>query len=128
MIAHDEVHVTRNAHRTIVAQIFVLRRHVWFRERLAIHINGATANLHDLVGQRNDALDERFAAIEWIPEDNYVAALNRLKPINKLVDEDALLVGKERRHAGAFHFNWLIEEHDDDQRKANGDEQITRPH
>src|SRR5882757_11404198 len=122
MIAHDEVHVTRNAHRTIVAQIFVLRRDVWFRERLPVHVNDAAANLYDLVGQRNDALDERLAAIEWIPEDNHVAALNRLKPINKLVDEDALLVGKQRRHAGAFHFNRLIEEHDDDERKPDGDE------
>src|SRR6266566_4070636 len=102
MIAHDEVHVTRNAHRTIVAQIFVLRRDVWFRERLAVHINDAAANLYHFVGQRNDAFDERLAAIERIPEYDHVATLNRLKPVNKLVDEDALLIGEQWRHAGAF--------------------------
>src|SRR6266704_7017889 len=124
MIAHDEVHVTRNSYRTIVAQVFVLRWNVWFRERLAVHINDAAANLYHFVGQRNDAFDERLAAIERIPEDNHVAALNRLKPINKLVDEDALLVGEQRRHAGAFHFDRLIQENDDDEREADGDEQI----
>jgi len=55
---------------------------------------------------------------EWsrrIPEDNHVAAVNGLEAVDKFVDEDALLVGEERRHAGAFDFDRLVQEDNDDE-------------
>jgi len=60
-------------------------------------------------------------------ENDDVAALDGLKAVNKFVDEDAFLVGEQRGHAGAFDFYRLIEEDYDDQRQADGDEQIARP-
>ena len=62
--------------------------------------------------------------IQRIPEDHHVAALNRLKAIDKFIDEDPLLVGEQRRHAGAFDFYGLVEKDDDDQGEADGNEQI----
>ncbi len=53
--------------------------------------------------------------------------MDGFKPVNKLVDEDALLVGEKRRHAGAFDFHRLIEKHDDDEGKTDGNEQVAGP-
>src|SRR5271154_4178368 len=65
--------------------------------------------------------------VEWIPENDDIAPLNGFEAINEFIDEDAFLVGKQRSHARAFHFHWLIEENDDDEGKANGDEKVARP-
>src|SRR5882724_4729441 len=127
MVAHHKIHIARDAHRPVVAQVLILRRNVGLRKRLAIHIDDAAANLYDFIGQRDDALDERFAAVQRIPENDHVTALNRLKAVHKFIDEDAFLIGKERRHAGAFDFHRLIEKNDDDEGEPNGDEKIARP-
>ena len=127
MIAHHEIIITWHAQRAEVAEVLVLRRHVRLGQGFAINIHDSLANLDYLSGQADHALDERFCAVQRIPEDDHVAALDGLKAIHKFVDEDAFLVGKQRSHAGAFDFYRLIEEDDDDQRQADGDEQIARP-
>src|SRR5262245_36914290 len=113
MIAHHKVAVIGNLCRGEVAQVFVLLRNVWLGERHTIHIYNSFADFHHLARQADDTLDERLRAIEWIPEDDYVAALDGLETVDKLVDEDALLVGEERRHAGALDLHRLVEEDDD---------------
>ena len=90
-------------------------------------VDDALANFHGFAGQADDALDEGFGAVQRIPEDDDVAALDGLEAVDKFVDEDALLVGEQRRHAGAFDFHGLVQEDDDDQREADGDEQVARP-
>jgi hypothetical protein len=127
VVAHHKIAVARHTLRAEVAEVLVLRRHIRLGQRLAINIHDSLANLDHLAGQADHALDERFCAIQRIPEDDHVAAFDGLEAIDKLIDEDALLIGEQRGHAGAFDLYGLIEEHDDDQRQADGDEQIARP-
>src|SRR5579862_186701 len=127
MIAHHKVAVIGHLCRREVAQVFVLRRNVWLGERHTIHIHNSFANFYHLAGQADDALDERLGAVQWIPKDDHVAALDGLEPVDKLVDEDALLVGEERSHAGAFDLHRLIQEDDDDERQADCDQEIAGP-
>src|SRR5260370_34177644 len=127
VIAHHKIILARHAHGTKVAQVLVLRRHVRLSERRAINIHDSLTNFDDLAWQSNDTLDKGFCGVQRIPEDNYVAALDRLEAVNELVDEDALLVGEQRRHAGAFDFYRLVEGHHDDQRQSAGDKEVARP-
>ena len=53
--------------------------------------------------------------------------MDRLEPVYKLVDKNALLVGEQRCHAGAFNLYRLVEKNDDDQRKTDGDQQVACP-
>src|SRR5690242_16728661 len=65
--------------------------------------------------------------VERIPEHHDIAALDWLEAVNKLIDEDALLIGKERSHAGAFDFYRLVEENDNDQCEADSDQKVACP-
>ena len=94
---------------------------------MAVYIDDALPNLDLLARQTDHALDEGFRAVQGIPENDDVAALDRLEAIDEFVDENALLIGKQRRHAGAFDFHGLIEENDDDESEADGDQEIARP-
>src|SRR5260370_17535405 len=127
VIAHHKIILARHAHGAEVAQVLILRRNVRLGERRAINIHDSLTNFDDLPGQADDALDKGFCAVQRIPEDDYVAALDGLKALNKLVYEHALLVGEQRRPAGAFDLYGLVEEHDDDQRQYDGDELVARP-
>ncbi len=114
VIAHHKIIVTRHAQRAEIAEVLVLRRHVRFGERLAINIHDSLTNLDHLSGQADYALDERFCAVQRIPEDDHVSALDGLKAIDKFVDKDSFLVGEQRGHAGAFDLHGLVQEDDDD--------------
>ena len=127
VIAHDEIAVFGDAERAVVAHVFVLRRDVRLVDGAAVDINDALANFDILAGQTDDAFDERFRMVKRIPENNDIASLNRLEAIDKFIDKDALLVGEQGRHAGAFDFHGLVQEDDDDQRESDGDEQVARP-
>jgi len=127
VISHDEVHVLGDADGAVVAHVLVLCGNVRLVDGAPVNIDNALANLDILSRQPDNALDERFRMVERIPEDDDVAALDGLEPIHKFVDEDALLIGQERSHAGAFDFYRLIEEDDDDERQANSDEKVAGP-
>jgi hypothetical protein len=121
VIAHDEIIAPSNFDRAKIAHVGVLGRHVRLGNRVTVDIHDAPANLYSLTGQTNDALDKRFRAIQGIPEHNDIAANNGLEPVHELVNEDALLIGKKRRHARAFDFDGLIQENNDDKRQTDGD-------
>src|SRR5215469_15992403 len=127
MIAHNKVAVGRNPGRGIVADIGILWRNVGLRNFMAIDVDNATTNLDGFSGKGDDALNKGFGTIKGIPEYDDIASIDGLKTVDELIDEDALLIGEERGHAGAFDFYGLIEEDDDDQREANGDEQVASP-
>jgi len=127
VVAHDEIAVLGDAEWAVVAHVFILRRDVRLVDGAAVDIDDALANLDIFSRKTDDAFDERFRMIERIPENNNIAALNRLEAVDKFIDEDALLIGEERRHAGAFDFNRLIEENDDDESEADGDEEVAGP-
>src|SRR5260370_24927411 len=92
VIAHHKITVALHAQRAEVAQVLILRRNVRLSERRAINIHDSLTNFDDLAGQADDALDKGFCAVQRIPEDDYVAALDGLEAVNELVDENALLV------------------------------------
>src|SRR2546423_7506603 len=127
VVAHHKIHVSRHANRAIVAHVFVLRRDIGFRQWSSVNINNSLANLNGLARQAHHALDKGLRAVQGVPKHNYVAPLDGLKAVYKLVDEDALLVREQRRHAGAFDLNGLIQEDDNDQSETDGNEQIARP-
>ena len=127
MITHHKVAVLSDFGGGKVGQIFVLRRHVWLGERHTVHVYDSFADFHHFARQRDDALDERLRTVQRIPEDDNISALDGLETVDKFVNEDALLIGEQRRHAGAFDLHGLIEEDDDDESEADRDEQIASP-
>lgn len=127
VVPHNEIAVLGDAEWAVVAHVFVLRGDVRFVDSAAVDVDDALANLDIFAGQTDDAFDERFRMVERIPENDDIAALNRLEAIDKFVNEDALLIGEERRHARAFDFDRLIEKNDDDESKADGDKKVAGP-
>src|SRR6266403_5716220 len=127
VVDHDEIAVLGHAHRTEIAEVLVLRRHVRLGNNFIVDVDRAAADLHGFTGQSDDALDKGLRAVQRIPKDHDVAALDGLKTVDKFVDEDALLVGEQRRHAGASDFHGLVQEDDDDERQADGDKKVAGP-
>src|ERR1700737_1329429 len=60
-------------------------------------------------------------------KDDDVAALDRLQLVNKLIDEDSLLVLETGKHAGAFDANRLIKEDDKEGGKKHRQKQVASP-
>src|SRR5271155_5498590 len=121
VVAHDEKTVRGKRERRVARAIEIICRDVRLHQLLAIHIETPGANFDRVSRQAHHPLDEGFRAVERIPEDDYIAALDRLKSVHELIDENALLIAQERRHAGAFDFYRLIKKDDDDEREAEGD-------
>ena len=95
VVTHDEVAVFGDTDRPKIAHILVLRRDVRLIDRPPIDIHDALPNLNIFAGQADDALNERFRVVQRIPENHDIAPLNGLKPIDKFVDENTLLVRQE---------------------------------
>src|ERR1700722_997757 len=127
MVAHDKILTLRNLRGRIGPEIFRLRRNIRLRQEFAVQINLPLANFDRIIRQTDDALDERFRAVQRIPENNHIAALNWLKPVDELIDKNSLLVGNLRGHAGAFDLHRLVEENDDNNGEAEGNNEIAAP-
>ena len=127
MVAHDEILVGDDAGGAVRTGVGELRGDVRFVEEAAVHINAAAADFDGFAGEGDDALDEGFAAVERIPKNDDVAALDGTKVIEEFVNENALFVVQERGHAGAFNFDGLIKENDDDDGQRGGDEKVAGP-
>src|SRR5437762_5192931 len=97
MIPHDEVIVLGHAQRPEIAQVLVLRRNIWLRHNLPVDVHGALSNFNSLSRQSDNAFDERFRMIQRIPEHHHITALNGLESVDKLVNENAFLVGEDRK-------------------------------
>src|SRR5271170_4478745 len=83
--------------------------------------------LDSLARQSHHTLDKRLRAVERIPENHHIAALDWLEAINKFIDENSLLIRKQRRHAGALHLHRLVEKHNNDERQAHSHRKIAHP-
>src|ERR1035441_10202354 len=96
---------------TVVA---VLLRHVIFGQGLAVHNHHSTIDFHHVARQPDHTLDIGLRNIHREPEDHRVAALDvaDAEPVSEFVDEDALLIAQGGHHAGALHFDGLIDEND----------------
>ena len=49
------------------------------------------------------------------------------QPVSVFVDEDALLVGQSRHHAGSFHLYRLVQEDDDEDRNSQRERDLAQP-
>jgi len=85
------------------------------------------ANFDRILRQTDDALNERLRAVQRIPENDHIAALNWIKPVNEFVDENSLLIGDQGGHAGAFDFHRLVEENDENKGEAERNDEIAPP-
>src|ERR1700687_556418 len=102
MVAHYKITIVGYAYRTEITQIFILRRHIRFRDRSAIHVQNSLPYFDHFSRQRNYSLDKTLRAVQRVPEHHDIPAMYGLEPVNKFVDENSFLVGKQRRHARAL--------------------------
>src|ERR1700683_2115840 len=98
------------------------------RQPPAVYVDAPLPDINRISWQPDYALDKGFRPVERIPEDHDVASPNRLEAINELVDEDALLIGNHRGHAGAFDFYGLVEKDDDDESETERQQEISCPY
>src|SRR3981189_953399 len=127
MVAEDEETVTRNPNFPIRAGVGVIAGDVVFVERLAVHEDLAILDANPVAGNSDDALDVALRSVARIAENDDVAALDGLPAIDKLVDEDPLLVFEAGHHAGAFNLHRLVEKDNDESLDGERDQQIARP-
>ena len=127
VVAHHEITAPRYGERAEIRNVGVLRGHVGLGNLDTVHVENTVANFDGFSRKAHYTLDEGFRAVQGVPEDHHVAPANGLEPVNKFVDEDALLVGEQWGHAGAFDLDRLVKEHDDDERKTDGDEEVAGP-
>src|SRR5260370_26153761 len=119
MVAQHEVGVARNNQLRIGTSVGIVARHVIFVESFSVDIHLPVLNADPVSRNANNALDVAFRGVARVAEYNNVAALDRLPAIDKLVDEDALLVFEAGHHADAFNLHWLVEKDNDE--SGNGE-------
>jgi hypothetical protein len=84
----------------------------------------------DYVARQPDhTLDIGLRDIHREPEDHRIAALDGAdaEAVSEFVDEDALLIAQGGHHAGALHFDGLIDEDDQYDGDQDGQGQIAYP-
>src|SRR3981081_231782 len=124
MVAQHEVGIARNDEFRIGASVGIVARHIVFVESFSIDIDLPVHNADSVPRKSNNALDIAFRGVARVAEYNNVAALDRLPAIDKLVDEDALLIFESGHHADAFDFHRLVEKDNDESGDGERDQQI----
>ena len=114
MVAEHEIGVRRNHNFGIRPPILISAGHIIFNQHLAIQKHASIDNAYVISGDPDHAFNETLLGIARIAKNHDVPALNGLDTIDEFVDEDAFLVVERRHHAGAFDFDRLIEENDDE--------------
>src|SRR3974390_564899 len=127
MIAEDKIGVRRNDDLGKRPHVFVGRRHIIFGGNLSVDVHQPVIDADAIAGQSNDTLDVALRGVSGVVEDDDVAAVNGLQPIDELVNEHSLLVGKSGHHAGAFDLYGLVEEDNEEHRNGERNEDITKP-
>ena len=127
VIPHYEILALRNLRGRVRPEIIGLGRNIRFRQEFPVQINLPLANFNRILWQPDDALDERLRAVQRIPENDDIAALNRIESVNEFVDENPLLIGDQGSHAGAFDFYRLVEENDNNNSEAERNDEIAPP-
>src|SRR5262249_7102885 len=96
-------------------------------EDLIVHVNLAAPNFHNVARHAYYPFDIRLRGIQPVPETEVFFPRNPLYTIYILVEEDPLLIDQLRQHAGAFHFYGLIQKNYNQDRRADGEEDIAGP-
>lgn len=102
VVAHNKVLALGDCVRCGGAVALVNDVRLFKCDTLAIRLGNGDAVVVDvdhLAREPDDALDKKLARVARIAENDHVAALWRLKPVGKLVDNEVLAVCKRRVHA-----------------------------
>src|SRR5262249_17074780 len=127
MVAKHVVMPFPYSHRWIRICVLITSRNVSLFNQLAIDINLTVANRDDISGHAEHTLDEGFARILRIPEDDDVSSVDLLKVIDKLVDEDSFLIEQLWLHTRAFHFHWLVQEDHHQEGNDHSQQDVLQP-
>ena len=103
MIAQHIVLIGPNAHRGVTLLVEITRRDIRLAERFAIHQHMAIANTHFITRQSDHAFDVGLGLIERIAENHHVTPLDGPEAVEKLIDENPLVVFEAGHHAGSKH-------------------------
>jgi len=124
VIAEDKVGIALDAGGRHGLVVPVGLGDVVFGQGATVDEDRAVINFHGVTGQADHTFDVRLGLIGGIVKHDQVSTVDLAdaRAVNELVDEDALLVRQRGHHTGAFDFNRLVNEQDedgrDDQRKA----------
>src|SRR5271166_4331130 len=110
VVAQDKVFMRRHDNIRIRADVFVHLRHILFAQLTIVDVHQSVLDPHAIARYSNYALDVALRSVARITEDHHVTPLVRFQTVNKLVDEDALLVFQRRHHAGSLHLHSLVED------------------
>ena len=80
-----------------------------------------------IAGKGDDPLDVALLWIARIVKDHHIATLDGLNAVDKLVDEEPVVVFQPGQHAGSLYPHRLVEKDDDQHRGHSRDGQIAQP-
>src|SRR5579883_350185 len=127
VVAENVIVTGLDRYRRIGAVIQEFRQEIGLIQLLVVHVDDSAANLNDIAGHADHPLDVGFRRIERVPEHDNVLPLDLFNVVDELVDENAFLVNEFREHAGSFNLYRLIQENNDQNSRADGEEYIAGP-
>lgn len=127
MVAHHPKITLWNGLFRNGATVLIALGHVWLIDALAIHIDSTVGDFQIIAGERNDALDVALRWIARVVEYHHIAPMNLFEPVDKLVDEEAIVVVQARLHAGALDPYRLVDASDDERGNPYGHCQVAQP-
>jgi hypothetical protein len=93
----------------------------------AIYINYTLPDFHHIARNTQHSLNERFASIPGVPEDDYVAPLHIPEPVDKTIDEYPFLIQKPGLHTCTLDFDRLDDKNDNKDGYGESKENIAEP-
>ena len=100
---------------------------VSFSQRSTIDQNLPLFDPNNISRKADNPLNEGLGGILGVPENNDVPSLDVREVVYEAVNEYALLVYYSRQHAGAFHFDRLHHEQDNQYGGDDGKEDVPGP-
>ena len=127
VISHNEIFVLRQDRLRIGAIVSKAHRDIGLSQGFTVHVDLPVVNAQSITGDGDHPLDIALCRIERKVKNHDIVAMDRLKVVFELVDEEPFLVLQSGHHAGPFHTHRLIQERNDQERNGDGKQQITRP-
>jgi hypothetical protein len=127
MIPQNKIMTGRNHHGTERFVIPECRTQIWLLQPGIVHINRSGPDLNFISRDSKHPFDKGLGAITGVPEHDNIPPMNLLKPVNKPVYKNPLLVHEPWLHAGALDFHRLDHKDYDKYRDREGKEDIAEP-
>lgn len=93
----------------------------------SVYKHDAIEDLDQIAGNGNHAFDERLVRVSGVPEDHDVTSVDILEAVNKSIYEYPLLIHETRLHAGAFNFDGLDNEDDNENCGCHCEDDVPKP-